>query len=457
MRLATPSGFVNVRERAHPLAGLDSPQRWSNGISTVQLASLPGGAVQAATYSQVYRANPWVFSALRAISRGVSRLKVKTYTYDADGRRTQIRGDLPTGPGRRTSGEALDNLMRQPEPRVGRQEWLRKIVADRGVYGNSLVVKSRNAATGQIDGLYHVPWERVTVETGEDEPVLFYEVAPRGTSNIAGLGGAGVKRFSPDDVIHFGRGTDLNAPIGLSPLAPLKFTLALHDALWRHAVAYFENSARPSGQVKLDRSANEKTIEAVRTQIERLYTSPDAAGKVLVTSGEWQSMTDSASQQQIVELARLSREEIAAAFGIPQPMMGILDRAILNNVKELRNYFTRDTVGEEATAIEDDLMAQLVSATPAYAQAGIFLEFDLGEALRPDLEALADVSEKMRHVLTPNEQREKFLGMNPIDVEGADTVWMPSGQTGLGLEPPAPPEPPPAPPAEEDPPPAEDD
>lgn len=435
MRLATANGYQTVSERAWPLAGLDLPRSWSNASESVPLASLPGGGYQAATFERIYRSNPWVYAAVQAYAHGVSRLVMKVWQYDADGLRSQVRSDLPGSLGRKSTGQALDYLLRFPEPGVGRQEWLWKIVTDKKVYGNALVTKDRDTTTNVPTALWRVPWKRVSVEEGEQIPILYYGVRSR-------MGYAEQAKFTPDDVIHFGRGHDVDSPIGLSPMAPLKATLALHDALWRHAVAYFQNSARPSGLVKLDKGANEAIIKTIKEQIEGLYTSPENAGKVLVTSGEWQSMTDSPTHSQIVELARLSREEVAAGYGIPQPMMGILDRAILNNTKELRNLFTREVIGDEASSLIDDVMAQLVYASPVWT--GLFTEFDIAEAMRPDPEALAEMALKTRHVLTVNEQREKFFGMNPLlgddgkPLPEAETTWMPSGMIGLGIEPPAP-------------------
>lgn len=427
MRLATADGgYETIRERSWPLAGLDYPRSVSNSQDSIQLSNLPGGGHQAATYQRIYRSNPWVFAACNAISRGVSRFPINVYSFDSNGARTRVRSDLP-GQGA-SKGIALDKLMRIPEPGVGRQEWLRKIVLNLGIYGNGLASKDYEGGGAVPSALWHIPWRRVSVQEGDEVPVLYYEVKSK-------LGGKS-KQFSPLDVIHFGRGTDDDSPIGLSPLAPLKATLALHDALWRHAVAYFQNSARPSGLVKLDKGASEAIIRTIKEQIEALYTSPENAGKVLVTSGEWTSLTDSPDHAQLVELARLSREEVAAAYGIPQPMMGILDRAILNNTQELRSYFTRDVLGEKSSAIEDDIMAQLIYATPAWV--GFFAGFDMTGALKPDMTQLGELTTKTRGTLTPNEQRDIFFGLNPLKSPEADTVWMPSGQIGLGIEPPAP-------------------
>lgn len=429
MRLATADGgYETIRERSWPLAGLEMPRAVSNGSASIQLANLPGGGHQAATYQMIYRTNPWVFAAVNAISRGVSRFPINVYSFDSQGNRTRVRSDLPgQAP---SNGTKLDRLLRIPEPGVGRQEWLRKVVVNLGIYGNGLASKDYDGSGGSSvpSALWHIPWRRVTVQEGDDIPVQFYEVKSR-------MGGK-TRQWSPMDVLHFGRGTDDDSVIGLSPLAPLKATLALHDALWRHAVAYFQNSARPSGLVKLDKGASEAIIRTIKEQIEALYTSPENAGKVLVTSGEWTSLTDSPDHAQLVELARLSREEVAAAYGIPQPMMGILDRAILNNTQELRSYFTRDVLGEKSSAIEDDIAAQLIYATPAWV--GFFASFDMTGALKPDMLQLGELAAKTRDVLTPNERRDIFFGLNPLKSKEADTVWMPSGQIGLGIEPPAP-------------------
>lgn len=430
MRVATADGgYETIRERSWPLAGLDFPRSVSNANDLIQLSNLPGGGHQAATYQRIYRSNPWVFAACQAISRGVSRFPINVYSYDSAGARTRIRSDLPGQPP--SNGTKLDKLMRLPEPGVGRQEWLRKVVLNLSIYGNGLASKDYDGSGGSSvpTALWHIPWRRVSVQEGDDVPVLYYEVKSR-------MGLTETRKFSPRDVIHFGRGTDDDSPIGLSPLATLKATLALHDALWRHAVSYFQNSARPSGLVKLDKGASEGIIRTIREQIEALYTSPENAGKVLVTSGEWTSMTDSPDHAQIIELARLSREEISAAYGIPQPMMGILDRAILNNTQELRSYFTRDVLGEKSSALEDDFAAQLIYATPAWV--GFFASFDLTGSLKPDMEKLGELVTKTRSALTVNEQRDIFFGLNPLNLKEANTVWMPSGQIGLGIEPPAP-------------------
>lgn len=423
MRILSSTGeLVSVRERAWPLAGLQNPDLLHNGRSVIPMATRPGGPPDLATFKRIYRENPWVYAAVNTITYGLARLPVNTFEYsNAAGDFDRIRWETPSGAGRPTSAMSLSKLMDMPEPGVGMHEWTRKLWLDRLVYGNALAVIDRDTATP--GALWHTPWTRVVIHEGENVPILAYEIR----------GDKGSVFKSPQDVIHFGRGADIDNAVGLSPIASLRHTVALHDALQRHLVAYFQNAARPSGILKVQPGTKEEVQQLIQSKVRELYASPESAGKIMVTSAEWQSLSEDPQSSQIIELAKLSREEIAAVFRVPPPVLGILDRAIKSNVVELRSQFIRDVVGPEADARDADIMAQLVWQTPQYNY--LFVATDRDTALIPDLETRAGIYEKMRSVLTPNELR-KLEKRKPLTGEAgkyADTVSLPSGQVFLGL------------------------
>ncbi|WP_344464193.1 phage portal protein [Kitasatospora kazusensis] len=420
----TTTGESVAVHRGWPLAGLnDSVQ--VTGSKMVALAFAPGGTPNYATFSRIYKSNPWVYAAVQAISWGLSRMPLHVYQLDSQGNRRRVRGDLPGVTGRPNTGQALDSLMRLPEPGVARAEWVRKVMVSRMVYGNALCQQERPGNTGMPNALWYIPWRRVQVITGEDVPILGYRVT----------GSKGERIFAVDETVHFGRNGDLDSPIGVSPIEPLHFTVALHDALWRHLNAYFQNAARPSGILTVDKGTSKESQERIQEQIRRLYASPDQAGKIMVTSGTWQALSADPQSANITELLRLSREEVAAAYQVPPPILGHLERAIHANVTELRSQFIRDVLGPHASALEGDLNAQLIAMNPAWTAAGYFVGFDMNEAIRPDLSARALVYEKMRHVWSPNYMRQ-LEGLEPLTGEAglyADTLWMPSGEIPLGL------------------------
>jgi hypothetical protein len=239
----------------------------------------------------------------------------------------------------------------------------------------------------------------------------------------------------PEQVIHFNAADDPESVLGLSPIGSLKYTLALHDALQRHLVNFFDNAARPSGNLKLQPGASEKAIEAVSTQVRELYASPENAGRVMITTGDFQAITAGHDQSQIIELAKLSREEIAGGLRIPGPVLGFLEHAIKSNVKELREQYIRDVIGNWAPAMEDDIMAQRVRVDPTMKR--LFVEFDLDVHLRPDMESLAEVSVKMETTATTNERR-RWFNLPDLDHEEAETVAAVPGGTYMGIDPPDP-------------------
>lgn len=430
MQILTADGrYAPVRERATgwPMAGLNNPTLNQNGRTTIRMATRPGGPPDLATYYRIYRNNPWVFACANTITLGLSRLQLNVYQYDTDGSGDfeRVYGTLPGNIGRPSAGQALDQLMQMPEPGVGRHEWLRKIWLDKLIYGNALCVIDRGTSGTMPAALWHVSWRRVVIHQGRMTPVRAYEVQADG----------GSVWYDPSEVVHFGRGNNIDNPMGHSPIEALRYTAALHDAIQRHLVAYFENAARPSGVLKIQPGSSKESVALMQEQVQQLYASPEQAGRIMVTSADFQSMTQDPQSSSIIGLAELAREEICAVFRVPPPVVGILTRAIKSNVVELRSQFFRDVVGPEADAFESDVMAQLIYQTPVFKQAGLFIAFDLDSPLRPDMDARATMYVNMRGVLTPNEMRKIELRKPLKGLAGAyaDTVSLPSGQVFLGL------------------------
>ena len=423
MRVLTVDGeFEDVRLREWPLASVGKfPQRIDQGNRLIPLINSADGEPRAATYATIYKTNPWVWSAVNQIARGLARLPLKVFALSPEGDPQRIRGDLNTGPGRPSGGEHLDRLLTRPAPNVSRHQFLYSTATDLLTFGNALWVLERDA-TG-VRSLWHVPWTQVTVHTGTEVPIVSYEVrADLGTQS---------KFFVPEDVVHFGIGSDPTSPIGQSPLQPLRSTLALYDALQRHLTNYFRNAARPSGHLKVSPATGPDAIARIREQVERAYTSPENAGRLLVSSGEWQTVGESPEHSSVIDLIRESRVEVLAAFGVPPPLVGILDRAIMSNVRELRVHYLRDVVGPWADRIEADVNAQLIPRSNSWS--GLYVSFDLDEHLAPDLEARAQAYAQSSRWLAINEVRRRE-NLPPIDDPAANAVYVPMNEQAVGVD-----------------------
>lgn len=418
MRLLTPTGPTILRAKAYPLTGVDYPKQYQQGNWTLNLGHDVNQTAKIATYTRLLKANPWVNAAVSNIASGLARSPIRLYETLNEDEVEEIRWDVPKT-GRPTTGMDLSRQLTKSYKRVGPQRRMRATGTDYLLYGNALW-------TGVLDpGFTHIPWTKIKVHEGTTEPIESFEY----------VGDHGSKFFSPEEVVHFSTSGDPEAPIGMSPLEPLNATLALHTALYEHLVKFFENSARPSGNLKLQPGANSETIDLIREQIQELYTSPDNAGKVIVTTGDYQPLTADHEHSEVVELVKLSREEIAAAFHIPPPVLGMLENAHYANVRELREQFYRDVVGVWAAALEDDIQAQVIDPNPTYRK--LYIRFDNSDNLKPNMEKQAEAFKDLETTITTNERR-KSLGLKRLDHPEADTVPRTPGGGYLGIDPPEP-------------------
>lgn len=425
MRLVGPSGELqDVRSRRWILSGLNQGATYAASDPLINLVGSPTSPQNFARFSDIYKSNPYVHASVNVIANSLARLPLKVYQRGARGTRVEIHRAPPGSVGRLSLGQELAALIARPTRGMSAQAWIKRIVIDKLVFGNSLVLAG-NGSSAVPTELAHVNWRTVEVKTGDTVPILYYVV--NGTEEP--------RKVFPLDAIHFGYGTDIDSPFGVSPLTGLRHTVKLHDAVTRHLVKYYENAARPSGILRLPPAAgsNEKILKQTQQIVEEMYSSPENAGRVLVTSGEWQALANDPKSAQIVELINLSREEILAVFQVPAPIIGLLQRAIQSNAAVMNHQFIRNTCGPIAAEIENDLNAQLVFDRPNLERAGFEVAFDMSAALRPDLTELATVLEKTRHALTPNEQRA-MLGYEEINDPMCSVTWMPSGQVPLSSQ-----------------------
>lgn len=378
--------------------------------STVDLIMGPDGLPRRAGYVDVYRANPWLWANVQLLARSMSRFPLKIFKDLGD---TKQR--VKPGAGSRVA--SLAAAVRRPGHGYSQQTLWHSTSVDRFVHGNGLWFIERDRV-GMYTGFRRIPWRWEAHETVAGV-LRYWDTRKPNEKRLA------------DDVIHFGSNLDCDDLVNPSPIQSLRATLALYDAVERTLLGFFKNSARPSGHLEIDRGTGKVAQGIIRAELEKLYTTPENAGKVLVTSGKWSSITETPEHMRVVELAKQSREEICAAYGMPPPMVGILDRAIMSNVRELRSHLGRDVVGPHAVLFEGDFDAQLIARDPLLGLA--VAEFEMAAMLRPDLEARSATWKDQRYVRTLNEIRDDE-NLERIDHPDADVPWMPMNEQPLGAD-----------------------
>jgi len=397
--------------------------------------SLGGGLTT--DYGAIWRSQPQVRTAVDFLARNIAQLGLHAYRRQSDVDRKRIT----TGP--------LAALIEHPNPSTTRYRFIDSLVHDLGIYDNAYHLKIRG-----VDGdkrrlaLYRLPPKMVR-PLGED--------GITGATGYEVRGNRSVRHFKTDSVIHFRGYNPDDTRIGTSPIETLRRILleefqaaSYREQLWR-------NGARMGGYLRRPLEAaqwSDKARMRFRTEWQQQYTGdgPNSGGTPVLEDGmEWVQGGMTPEQAQYLEARKLTREEVASAFHIPLPMVGILDHATFSNIEQQHKQLYQDTLGPWLTMICEELHLQLLpDLFPESAQ--VYVEFNLAEKLRGSFEEQAQQLQTAIGApwLTRNEGRAR---MNLGQIDGADELITPLN-VGVGAVPPPPVEPiPPAiAPPEEDPP-----
>jgi HK97 family phage portal protein len=398
LALRTANGHVApVQSKSWPLAqaqGVASRSYW-RPQSTMQL--LGGGL---ANYDQLYWSQPWVFAAVNKLVRSISRLDMKTYSFSQDGKKVEAPKSAPA------------KVFRAPYPRAGQWQWKEFLVGSLCIWGNATFVKFRGGNGQTPIELWPMPFQRVTVIEGRNEPIVAYQYMGNNTSgNLAQK----PITFLPEDVVHFSYFNPDGHPWGRSPLEALQTTLALENAGQRYALSSFGNAARPASFIKSENRMTTEQKNQLRAEIDAAYGGPDNAFKVaLLDAGlDWQPIGGKVNESGLIENRQLSREEVCAVFDIPPPLVGILDNATYSNISEQHVMLYMTTIAPILTMIEDTITAQFLGVEQAW-DGQFAVKFDMGDVVRGDYDKRTQGIQRefMAGSLTPNEARE-IQGRSP--------------------------------------------
>lgn len=368
----------------------------------------------ATTYEGMFRNQPWVNAVVTKLVKGIARLPLHTFKYTDPEMESRAR----------VKNDSLPRLLARPFPRGSAWTWKAATAWNLFVHGNALLLKVR-AGPGQPPAeLWPIPWRRVGIwSDGPFGPPIAYIYYTSDGKLIS---------IDPADVVHF-RLNENPGPFGLSPMEPLRRTLALEDAAQVWAGAYFENGASPSGVFKTANKLDERTLPRLRAELEAIYGGVENAGRMgLFDQGlEWNPISSSPADAALIEQRKLNREEVCGVYDVAPPLIGILERATFSNITELHAALYQDALGPPLTMIEETLWAQLIMPEAAWADQ--FTEFYLAEVLKAKIleQAQAVAAMIASGVWTPNEGRRSD-NKPPIDDPDADKIWMPLNMVPIG-------------------------
>lgn len=168
----------------------------------------------------------------------------------------------------------------------------------------------------------------------------------------------------------------------------------------------------------------EEDYALVRTMIEDRISGPDNARRPWILGGdsEVRPMSYTAVEMDYINTRKFNREVIAAALGVPAPLIGDADNSTYNNLDTLKKDFWQDTITNWLEELRQDLTRQIL--VPFYGDGrrtrapSVRYMYDLSnvEALQTNAQEKADIAKTFREAGYTAESIAEMLEL-PLKVE----------------------------------------
>lgn len=401
LTIVTADGEVIDTDNAGPFQY--TPEGFNSGLSENSVPFSQWGG-HTASFAHLYATQPWVYIAVNFMTRQLSRLPIKAYERDSQNVKRPLK-----------EGQPLYDLLQQPNRRRGPIHLKQWMAFPTLLHGTGTVHKLRDRTAGPTSRFAPLDWRFMEPKRDRDGEITHW-----------------IYRGLRDPIVVMPENVLLTAwdspdgELGVSPLRALEVTTQLERAAQSWMRGHFRNSARPSGGLTMPEAAagDRELRRELRDDIARLHSG--STRPILLPPGsKWESFAQSAHEVELIEQRKLNREEVAAVYNAPQPLIGILDHATYSNVAELHNIVYGPVLGPWLVLFEETFKAQVIDGEPAFE--GQFVEFELREVLKGDAlkEAMALKTQLQSGLLTINEARQ-IQNLPPIDHPDCDRPMIPT-------------------------------
>jgi len=356
------------------------------------------------TYAELYRCQPNVRTCVDFLARNIAQLGIHIFRRISDTDRERL------------NAHPLARWLEKPNPTTTRYRLIESLIGDLGVYFNAywLKVRYRDADGTEQIGLVRLPPEEMAIEGGL-LPSEFYWTY------------LGVQKpLALSEVVYFNGYSAANCLAGLSPLETLRRILAEEQAAGEHREAYWQNASRMDGIIERPANAprwQKDQKREFREQWQERFSGGAGAGLVAVLEDgmTFKAASFSPKDSEYLSSRKLTREECAAAYHIPLPMVGILEHATFSNIKEQHKQLYQDTLGPWLEMVQQEIERQLL--TEANDQTNVYVEFNIADKMKGSFEEQATALRTLvgRPVMTANEARAR-LNLPRVDDPTADQL-----------------------------------
>ena len=366
---------------------------------------------------------PSVFACVRLIASSISRLDWSVLRETSDGKVLE-----PEHP--------LFNLLNyEPNEDMTAMAFREVMLTNALLAGNAYAYIHRNAA-GQPVALEPIRSDYVAMyRDGNNQP--YYQVwNGKYTGNDAEKS---MRRFRGYDIFHL-VGPTMEGILGVPPIHLMRDLIGLELEVSEFVTRFFANNAVPAGTLKMPGRLSPDASKRLREAWQAAHGGASRAGRVAVLEDglEYKPITSSMKENDLIEIRRYCRQQIAAMFQVPAHKIGDTDTGSYNSTEQADAEFVKHTLASWATRLEQEASRKLIQRGEPYCT-----RVDFDSLLRADMSTrfAAYAVGITNGVLTVNEARARE-GLKAVD--GGDQIRVPLNTAAPGAQQPTAPSVPPS-------------
>lgn len=349
-----------------------------------------------------------VFTCMDRLSSAVSRMPISVY---ADNQMGRMEMKL----------HRLYWLLRyQPNGSQNAQQFWSTVEFHVNKFGNSIVRVHKNSETAfpiRFEIIHPARLESIDIIEGE---IISYKIRNT-TGNSSG-------DIAAADVLHF-RGLSEDGFIGLSTIEALKRQTNINERATAHIDNFHQNNGIQTSALETDMPGTlsgpaQLAMKETRDAYMAANGGPSNSGKPIMLPAFTKivKLTQSFADSQLIETLKYTREEIAAAFGIPLFMIdGSAEKL---DIEQLTLLFRTNTIGPKVAMYVAELTSKLLTRDEILGK-GFKIEFDTSVIIEMDYtKKVSTIKEQVVNgLMTPNEAAAK-LGNKTIQGDFGNMHFM---------------------------------
>lgn len=244
------------------------------------------------------------------------------------------------------------------------------------VHGNAYAMVVRSM--GRVVRLVPLDPCRVAPQQGVDLSVSYRYTRPDG----------GTVTLNPEEVFHL-RGLARDGISGTSLVKVAAEAIGLALRTEEAAARLFRNGAMVGGVLVHPGKLGPEALANIRQSLEERYSGAENAHKWMITEEgmEPKPFAPTAADSQHIETRKHQIEEIARAFGVPRPLLGVDDTSWGTGIEQLGIGFVRYGLSPWFTAWEQAITRTLLVGAE---KKGLKAKFNEGALLRGSMKDQAE-------------------------------------------------------------------